>query len=165
MATFILPVGTHYGSTNDVFYEPAATNFGSNDRYPIEVVVFKDTATRIGLGFAFRVPQNYATGGTTKFLVEWATTATSGTADWEIDYTAVADNETLDPSSDQEALAATGTAPGTARLREVTELTATAGNFAAGDIVIGTLFRDGADADTVAASLYLFGLYFSYTDA
>jgi hypothetical protein len=163
MATHILPVPLEIGTTADVFHEPAAINFGANDRYPVEVTVFKDTATRIGCGFKFRVPQNYV--GTPKLLVEWATTATSGTADWEADYTAVADNETLDPSSDPEAVAATGTAPGTARLREVTELTLTGSNLTAGDIVLGTLFRDGADADTIAASLYVFGLYFSYADA
>jgi hypothetical protein len=163
MATHILPVPLEIGSTADVFHEPASINFGANDRYPVEVVVFKDTATRIGCGFKFRVPQNYV--GTPKLLVEWATTATTGTADWEADYTAVADNESLDPSADQEAVGATGTAPGTARLREVTELTLTGSNLAVGDIVLGTLFRDGSESDTIAASLYVFGLYFSYADA
>jgi hypothetical protein len=163
MATHILPVPLEIGSTADVFHEPASINFGANDRYPVEVVVFKDTATRIGCGFKFRVPQNYV--GTPKLLVEWATTATSGTADWEADYTAIADNESLDPSADQENVGATTAAPGTARLREVTELTLTGSNLAVGDLVLGTLFRDGSESDTIAASLYVFGLYFSYADA
>jgi hypothetical protein len=163
MATHILDVPLQLPDTSgNALFEPAAINFGTNDRYPIEVAVFKDTSTRVGIGFQFRVPQIYV--GTPKLLIEWATTATSGTADWEADYTAIADNESLDPSADQENVVNTGTAPGTARLREVTELTLTGGNLAAGDLVLGTLFRDGADADTIAASLYVFGLYFSFAD-
>jgi hypothetical protein len=164
MATHLLPIALELpDSSGNAYFEPAAVNFGSNDRYPGMVLVLKDTATRVGCGFKFRVPQNYV--GTPKFVVEWATTATSGTFDVEVDYTAIAAGETLDPSSDQENVAATDTAPGTARFRETVELAATGGNFAAGDIVLGSLFRDGADADTIAASVYVFGLYFSYADA
>ncbi len=148
-----------------MYFEPAAINFGSNDRYPTEVCVFKDTSTRIGVGFQFRVPQNYV--GSPVFVVEWSTTATSGTYDVEVDYTAVGgdDAETFDPAADQENLGATDTASGTARRKQTVTLSATAGNFAAGDVVLGTLFRDGSESDTIAASVYVFGLYFQYADA
>lgn len=165
MATHIIPVTWGLPDTSgSVWVEPAAVNFGSNDRYPVDVVVFDDTATRIGMGFKFRVPQNYV--GTPQFLVEWSTTATSGTLDAEIDYTAVGgdDAETFDPSADQENIGTTDTASGTARRKQTATLTATAGNFAAGDEVIGTLFRDGSESDTIAAKVYVFGLRFSYTD-
>jgi hypothetical protein len=163
MATRILPVELQLPDTSgSVNFEPAAINFGTNDRYPVEVAKFADTSTRLGLGFLFRVPQDYV--GTPVFTAEWATTATSGTGDIEIDYTAAADGETLDPSADQENIATTFTAPGTARLRKAVTLSATGSNFVAGDLVLGTIFRDGADADTIAAALYLFGLYFSYSD-
>ena len=163
MATFLLPIPLVLpDTTGSVYFEPAAINFGANDRYPGLPLVMADTATRIGCGFQFRVPQNYV--GTPAFVIEWATTATSGNFDSEIDYTAIADNESLDPSADQENLGAVTAAQGTARLRESTSISATAGNFAAGDLVLGTLFRDGAEGDTIAAAVYIFGLYFSYTD-
>jgi hypothetical protein len=163
MATHVEPVPLTLPDTSgNVYFEPGAINFESNDRYPGEVCVFKDTATRIGCGFQFRVPQNYV--GSPVFLVGYATTATSGTYDVEIDYTAIATTETLDPSADQENLGATDTVPGTARIRDEVSLSATAGNFAAGDIVKGTLFRDGSESDTVAASIYVIGLWFQYVD-
>ncbi len=165
MATHVLPVTFHLPDTSgSVYFEPAAINFGSNDRYPVEVAVFKDTSTRLGLGFMFRVPQNYV--GSPVFVVEWSTTATSGTLDAEIDYTAVGgdDAETFDPSADQENLGTTDTASGTARRKQTCSMSATAGNFAAGDVVLGTLFRDGSESDTIAASVYVFGLYFQYVD-
>lgn len=163
MATHVIPCTLSLpDSSGNVYFEPAAINFGANDRYPGMVLVFKDTATRIGCGFQFRVPKNYVGGGT--FIFVWGTTATSGNLDLEIDYTSIADGETMDPSADQENLATTQAAPGTARLQEVASIAATAGNFVADDMVLGTVFRDGADADTIAASVYCFGLFFQYTD-
>lgn len=158
----ILGLNTLPNTSGNVYFEPHAINFGSNDRYPLLVGVFKDTATRDTLGFGFRVPQNYV--GNPAFLIEYATTATTGDFDSEIDYTSVADGESLDPSADQENIAALTTVPGTARLMDVITITATAANFAVGDKVVGVLARDGADGDTVAASIYIFGLYFQYTD-
>lgn len=164
MATHIIPCRfTLPDTSGNVYVEPASVGLQANDRYPLDVVAFLDTATRIGMGFIVRVPQNYV--GTPAFLIEWATTATSGNADWEIDYTAVADAESLDPSADQENLGAVVAAPGTARLRKSSSISATAGNFAAGDLVMGTLFRDGSESDTIAATLWVPGLYFSYADA
>lgn len=165
MATHTIPIlglNTLPDTTGNVYFEPHASNFGANDRYPALIGVFKDTATRDKMGFGFRVPQNYV--GNAAFLIEYATTATAGNFDSEIDYTAVADGESLDPSADQEAIAALTAVPGTARLMDIITITATAGNFVAGDKVIGVLARDGADGDTVAASIYIFGLYFQYTD-
>lgn len=150
-------------TSGSVYAEPAAINLQSNDRYPNDVIVFADTSTRIGIGFQVRVPKNYV--GTPVFIVEYSTVATSGNYDWEIDYRAIADTESMDPSTDQENLRAVAAAPGTARLRAAVTLAATGGNFAADDLVMGTLFRDGADADTISGSLYVWGLYFSYADA
>jgi hypothetical protein len=167
VATFkidILGASTLPDTTGSVYFEPAAVNFQANDRYPHLVCVFADTATRIKLGGSFRVPQNYV--GTPKVGLIWATTATSGNSDWEFDYTAIADGESGDPSADQEAVDAGAiAAPGTARLIKVTEISLTAGNFAAGDLVQFAIARDGSQDDTIAASLYLLAAYFSYTDA
>lgn len=165
MATHAIPVSLQYpDSSGNVLFEPAAVNFGSNDRYPVEVLVYKDTSTRLGCGFKFRVPQDYV--GSAAFLCEWTTTATSGTLDLEADYTPVGgdDAETFDPSSDQESAGTTDTASGTARRKQTATISLTSSNFAAGDVVIGTLFRDGSESDTIAASVYVFGLYFQYAD-
>lgn len=163
MATHRIPVTLDLpDASGNAFFEPAAVNFQANDRYPHTVAVFKDTATRVGIGFSFRVPANYV--GAPKFKVLWATTATTGDFDCEIDYRAIAAGESVDPSTDQENLAAIGAADAQARECVETELAATAGNFAANDLVVGTLFRDGADADTIAASVYVLGLMLEYSD-
>jgi hypothetical protein len=162
----ILGAPTLPDTSGNVYAEPAAVNFQANDRYPNLVFVFADTATRDTLGFAFQVPQNYV--GTPKIGLIWATTATTGDAQWEVDLTSIADGESGDPSADQEAITATVAAPGTARLLKFTELTFTGSTFAAGDWVMGRIARDGAAAgplDTIAASLYLLGAFFSFADA
>lgn len=160
----ILGSATLPDTSGNAYFEPAAVNLQANDRYPLLVFVFTDSGTRIALGVSFQVPPNYV--GTPKVGVAVATTATSGDWRFEFDYTAIADGESADPSADQESVAATVTVPGTARLLDVQELSLTAGNFAAGDWVVGRIVRDGAEgADTLAASLYLLGAYFSYTDS
>jgi len=151
-------------TSGNVYFEPHAVNFGSNDRYAGMVAVFKDTATRDKLGFRFRVPKNYV--GAAKFIVGWAGTVTTGNVRWELDYTAVATSaESLDPSADQEALGVTSAVAGSARQSVEASMTATAGNFAADDHVMGVLARDGTDAaDTMANGAYLFSLEFEYAD-
>lgn len=169
MATRKRPIfgaGTLPDTSGNVYPEPAAVNFQVNDRFPGIVFVFKDTATRDKLGFAFFVPPDYV--GTPKIGLLWATTATTGNARWEADVKAIADGESGDPSTDDESIAATVAAPGTARLIKLTELAFTGATFVAGDLVQGVVARDGAEGglDTVAASLYLIpdGCYFSYSD-
>jgi hypothetical protein len=151
-------------TSGNVWIEPAAVNFGSNDRYPVNVVAFADTATRIGVGVRFRVPDDY-TGAAAALKVEWSTPATSGLADWEFDYTAVGgdDVETFDPAGDQESAGTTDAASGTARRKQTATIALTPGNFAAGDEVLGTLFRDGSESDTIAANVYVFSAVFQYT--
>lgn len=169
MATHLIPIlgsATLPDTSGNVYQEPQALNFQSNDRYPGMVWVFADTSTRLKLGVGFRVPDNYV--GDAYIVLYWGTTATSGKVVWEFDYTAIADGETLDPSSDQESTSSTGTTvPGTARLLDVEAIALTESNFAVGDWVQGVIVRDGADTtnDTAAASAYLLGAFFSYSDA
>lgn len=161
----ILGSATLPDTSGSVYPEPAAVNGEANDRYPAVVFVFADTSTRIKLGVAFRIPPNYV--GTAKIGFVWFTTATSGKVVWEVDYTSIAATESSDPSADQESTSSTGvTVPGTARLLVVTEVSLTSSNLAAGDWVQMVLVRDGADTtnDTAAASAYLRGAYFSYSD-
>lgn len=164
MATYVIPCNLDLPDTSgNVYWEPAALNLLANDRYPGMVVVFKDTATRDGIGFSVRVPKNYV--GTPVFIVEWATVATAGNFDCEIDYRAIADAESWDPTTDQENIQSTIAAPGTARLRKSSSIAATGANFAVDDLVVGTLFRDGSESDTISGSVYVLGLYLSYADA
>jgi len=161
----ILGAPTLPDASGNVYFEPAAVNLQANDRYPNLVAVFKDTATRDKLGFAFHVPQDYVTSPVIRII--WSTTATSGNARWEADITAIADGESGDPSSDQESVGSTVAAPGTARLLKFTDLAFTGSNFAAGDLVQGVIARDGAEAgpaDTIAAALYVHDVQFRYSD-
>jgi hypothetical protein len=168
MATHTIPIlgaGTLPDTTASVYPEPAAINFGSNDRYPGLVFAFADTSTRIKLGVSFRVPDNYV--GTAAIVLIWAVTVTSGKVVWEFDYTAVASAESLDPSADQESTASTGTTvPGTARLRATETINLTSANLAVGDWVQGAIVRDGLDTtnDTAAGVAYLFAAFFQYSD-
>lgn len=153
-------------TSGNVYQEPHAVNFGSNDLFPQMVWVFADSATKDELGFRFIVPEDYDNTGTTRFLVAWGTVATTG--DWEIDisYDAAAAGETGDPASSDEDLNVADTAGGTARDMEVAALTVTAANLAAGDVVQGSIARDGTDAgDTLSDDVYLLGLWLEYDAA
>jgi hypothetical protein len=88
--------------------------------------------------------------------------------EWDFDYRAVGGNDTesMDQSGTQESVNNNDTAPGAAHRRLECELTLTAGNFAADDEVLFTLFRDGTDAgDTMAAAAIVFQVLFEYADA
>jgi hypothetical protein len=124
----------------------------------------QQTATRIKLGFGFRVPAGY-TGTTATITLYWYATVTSGKIVWEIDYTAIASSETTDPSSNQQSTTSTGvTVDGTARDLSVTAISLTAANFTAGDWVQGAIVRDGADTtnDTAAGSGFLVHAEFNW---
>lgn len=173
MATHTIPIVGAFtlpDTSGSVYPEPAAVNFQANDRYPHVPYVFADTSTRLVLGGAFRVPDNYV--GTAKILVEWAcATAGNGTTDkvvWEFNYTAIAIGESLDPSADQEAVTSTGTLVSTsARFRKEESISLTSANLAVGDIVQFGLARDGSDTtnDTYAGSAIMTGLFLQYADA
>lgn len=165
MAVFRKPIlgfSTKPDSSGDVFPEPQSVK-GSNDFFDELVYIFNDTSTKIGLYGSFEVPQNYVGGA--KFVVAWDTTATSGDVEWDFDYRAVAAGESVDQATAQEALNQNDTAGGSAHLLQVAELTATAGNFAAGDLVQFIIYRDGVDAgDTIAAAVRVHGLQFEWTN-
>jgi hypothetical protein len=149
--------------TGEVFFEPFAVS-GTNDRYGELALIFSDPSTRIGVGTAFRVPDNYV--GTPKITILWSANATTGTAVWDVAYTSIDAGETSDPNSDQETVTTTVAVPGTAFYVSETQLALTAGNFAAGDLVKLGIFRDGTDAsDTLSAKAIVQGLFFEYADA
>jgi putative transposon-encoded protein len=148
------------GNSN-VYPKPSSID-DANDRFPVEILAFKDSGTRIGASARFAVPKNYV--GTPKIQAHWKTTATTGDVVWDVDTKAIADGESLDPSTDDDAQTVTTTAPGTARLRKDSEVTLT-GTYAPDDIVQVSVYRDGAQAaDTLAAEALLEGISFQYAD-
>lgn len=148
-------------TSGNVWFEPASLT-QTNDRYSQLVARFKDSATKDSLGFRFVVPANYVGNG--KFGVVWTTTATSGNAIWNVDYSSAGRTASLDPSADEEALTVTTAAPASSQTGVLSEMAATAGNFAAADVCQGKLSRNGAGSDTIAADLVVYAFYFEYTD-
>jgi len=137
----------------------------TNDVWDRLVLIFADTSTRIGLAGGFTIPKNYV--GAPKIIVVWTTTAVSGDVVWDMDYRAVGgdDTESLDQTGNQESVTVTDTAPSAAHERMEASMTLTAGNLATDDEFEFEFFRDGAAADTIAASVIVFNLLFEYSDA
>jgi len=152
--------------SGDVFFEPFDVK-ASNDVWDRLIVVFTDTAERDALHGSFTVPQNYVSGA--DVVIVWTVVASTGNAvEWDFDYRAVGGNdaESFDQSGNQQSVNAADTGPSAPFERMEITIALTDGNFAAGDNVSFTLFRDGTDAgDTIAASVLLFEVYFEYDDA
>ena len=167
MTTHRVPIlgwGTVPDGSGNVFFEPYDVK-ATNDVWKRLVVIFNDTAARIGLRGGFTVPKNYV--GNAKIIVVWTATATSGDVEWDFDYRAVGgdDTESLDQSGVQESVNLNDTAPSAAHERMEAALALTAANLAADDEVEFELFRDGTDAgDTMAAAAIVFAVLFEYTD-
>lgn len=168
MATHRIPIlgfSTVPDASGNVFLEPYDVK-ATNDVWDRLVVIFNDTATRLGLQGGFVVPKNYV--GSAKIIVVWTSTATSGNVAWDFDYRAVGgdDAESLDQSGTQESATVTDAAPGAAHRRLEAQISLTSANLAADDEVEFGLFRDGADgADTMTAAAIVFSVLFEYADA
>jgi hypothetical protein len=168
MSTHQLPIlgfSTLPDTSSNVFFEPYTIK-ATNDVWKHAVLVFNDTATRIGVYGSFTVPQNYV--GTAKLVVNWTSTATSGDVEWDFDYRAVGgdDTESLDQAGTQESVNLNDTAPSAVNERMVTTIDLTSANLAVGDTVEFFLARDGTDGgDTIAAAVTVHGVFFQYADA
>ena len=151
-------------TSGNVFWQPSSI-LDTNDLYPTnQVLIFKDTATLLKSFASFLVPANYV--GTAKVVVRYKTTVTTGNVLWTLDYRAIANGESGDPSTHQESLAGTATAvAGTTNLLSDITFTLTSANIAANDTMLISINRNGAGADTAAASLQLVDAYFEYSDA
>jgi hypothetical protein len=167
MAVFRIPINGNIfpDSSGDVFIEPYTVK-ATNDNWAYPVIVFNDTADKIGLDGVFHVPQNYV--GSANLVIVWTSTATSGDVEFDFDYRAVGGNDTesLDQATAQESVNSNDTAPSATDERMEISISLTDGNFAAGDTVQYKLYRDGADAgDTLAAAVTVHEVFFEYTDA
>jgi hypothetical protein len=161
----ILGVNTRPGNSGNVFQEPKTVKLTTTPFSPM-VFIFNDTATRDALHGRFDVPLTYI--DTANLVIVWTCTATSGDVEWDFDYRAVGGNDTesLNTAGNQESVNSNDTAPGAAGRRMELTISLTDGNFAPGDTVDFTLFRDGTDGgDTIAAAVILLELFFEYNDA
>lgn len=161
----ILGFGTVPDASGNVFFEPYDIK-ATNDVWKRLVVIFNDTATRIGLHGGFTVPKNFVSGA--KIVVRWTSTAITGDVEWDVDYRAVGgdDTESLDQATAQESVNIADTAPSAAHERMEAALVLTDANLAADDEVTFELFRDGTDAgDTMAAAAIVFRVLFEYSDS
>lgn len=161
----ILGFGMKPDNSGDVFIEPYSVK-ATNDVWDRMVIIFNDTATRIGLHGGFPVPKGYVSAA--NLIIVWTTTAIVGDVEWDFDYRAVGgnDSESLDQSGTQESVNSNDTAPSAVHERLEKSIALTDANFAVDDTVEFTLFRDGTDGgDTMAAAAILFELFFEYADA
>ena len=157
MATHRIPIfgaATVPDASGNVFFEPSGIK-DVNDLYSRLVLIFNDTATRLTVKGAVRIPPNYVSAPRIKG--RWWTSAITGFARWEFDYRAIASTESADPSTDQESVSHRQAAPGTARLYAEFDMALTAANLAIDDVIQFILARDGAEAapndDTIAAAI------------
>ena len=152
-------------SSGGVFFEPYSVK-ATNDIFRHLVLIFNNSNAVEGVYGAFVVPANYANSPV--FKLYWSSIATTGDIKMDMDYRAVGGNDTesLDQATFQEALTVTDTAPSAIDERMEATMAATAGNFAADDIVEFFLTRESSNAaDTMAAAVILHALAFEYSDA
>ena len=150
-------------TSGNVYWRPASIK-DSNDLYAgQQVLVFKDSGTKIGASARVEIPKNYV--GSAKVGVRWRTGVTSGNFVLDVDYRSIAVAESSDPSTHQESLTVTDAAAGTARLLNDAEVSLTSANIAVDDTFFVNISRDGNDAaDTVADDVELEDAWFEYAD-
>ena len=166
MATFHLDIGSE-SFTPDASGEVFPSKYSVKDTGTIldpVVMVYKNSGTKDGAAKSFIVPQNYV--GTAKLIVYWNVNATSGNAIFDLSYLTRSDAEDMGAAATDTTDTVTTTTDGTAFNLNTSTMTLTAGDFAAGDIVMVELFRDTANAsDTLAADLMVHKIVFEYADA
>lgn len=164
MATFQEIIAFNsFDTSGDVFQEPYSIKDTGAVIDPI-VTIFNDSGTKIGARGRFIVPQNYV--GTSKIIALWNANATTGDAVFDFSYLTRTDTEDMGAAATDTGDTVTTTTDGTAFGLNTSEMTLTAGDFAAGDIVPFEFFRDGANAsDTLAAAVIFWALIFQYSDA
>lgn len=115
--------------------------------------------------FVFRLPTNYASGGTLK--LQWTANATTGNVKWQAQIGAITPADIDTPLEHAYAAAATVTdAANATEARRLVEssITLTMDGAAAGDLIELVVFRDSADAaDTCTVDAELTAVAFEYT--
>lgn len=164
MATHKLDLTKLLLPASSAVYVDSSANLDTNDVFPHEVLVFTDSGTRISASCSFVMPNNYV--GSPVVNIRWRTAA-AGDVVWDVDAIGIAgDNaESGDPAAVGEALTVTDGA-GTALRLMATSVNLTGASYAADDLVLLKLSRDGADAaDTLAGSAWIEALQLTYADS
>jgi hypothetical protein len=150
-------------TSGSVFPAPMST-YLTNKIFPnLQRFCFADTATKIGLLGGFKIPNDFVS--TAVLGLRWLTTATSGNGVWVLDYNSPAAGESIDPAAFVRSPTTTTACPGTTLLLASTEIAMTDADLAVLDSLIGAISRNGAGADTIAATIMLWEVYFKYNNA
>lgn len=163
MATFQLDITNGFSPSNsNVFWEPYAVKDTGTVLNPL-VLIFTNSGTKDGANNEFKVPQNYV--GSPVLVVEWNVNATTGDAIFDLSYLNRSSGEDMGAAAQSTTDTVTTTTNATAFNLNISRMTLTAADFAAGDISMVELFRDTADAaDTLAADLSVHRVLFEYAD-
>ena len=147
-----------------VWFEPQNVQL-DDDTYTGLVLVFNDSETKDSLHGRFAVPQDYDSAA--KVVINWAAAA-AGTGDrdvvFDLSYRTVDAGEDLDGSATDATDSVTTAAPESKGELVESVITATEGDFAAGDEVQFIVSRDGTAADELSADVLVVGVYFEYSD-
>ena len=109
------------------------------------------------------IPDDYASGGTFKVAWHSANTTASREARLDVEYASVADTEDIDPTLTAVG-AADHTDSTTAHAINVDSWTPGGTPFAAEDVIVGAVFRDGDHAnDDLTENVRIAALWFDYT--
>ena len=163
MATQYQSIGNELSPDNsgDVHFE-AYKAINASFVWDAIALTFNDSSTEILAYGTFVVPGNYSAGA--KINVWFFSTANTGNCRWEFKYAILSADNTLTEAT-AETISVNQAVSSTQWGWTKATLTLTAGNFAAGNNVVFSIARDGADAaDTMAADAHVGQLVFEYTD-
>lgn len=172
--TILLPIGAATpgdGTTNNVPAKIQRAKSSATAPSPFWLEALFDGSTKNWLTWAFRMPQDYASGPVLKIIYK-ATSATTGTIVFEgrlAAYTPGTDTTDFDAKAYGSAnTTGANTVPATTagKLAEVSLTLTNADSVAAGDMVVLTLARAPADAnDTVTSGIEVTAVALEYTTA
>lgn len=163
MATFQLdigPEGWKPDTSGGVSHQPYSV-FDTATVLDPNVLCFNNSSAVEGATRSFIVPQNYV--GSPKLIVLWNANATTGTGTIDLTYLNRTDAEDMGAAAQSTSDTTTTTTDGTAFGLNTTELSLTAGNFAAGDVSMFEVFRDSV-TDSLAATMLVHKIIFEYAD-
>jgi hypothetical protein len=150
-------------TSGSVFPAPMSAYLTNKIHPNLQRFCFADTATKIGLLGGFKIPNDFVSGA--YIGLNLITTAITGNGVWVVDYNSPAIGESADPAAFVRSPTTMLAAPGTTLLIANTEIALTDGDLAKLDDFMATISRNGAGADTIAATIMLLGVYFKYNNA
>ncbi len=128
------------------------------------VLIFKDGGAKVGFRGSFRMPEDYV--GTPNLNIVFTANATTGNVVWDWSVLPRSGTEDMGAAAARTSETDTQAGPTTAFNRAEADMPLTAGDYAAGDMVLFELFRDAlSGSDTLTAEVAVFSIDFEYADA